>query len=424
MSRLGRTLFLIFAVTAVALVIGGTACTRRGGNGMPPVVTPTPINTYYVDPVKGKDTNNGSITAPFKTLTHAVAVVAKSTATGLTINLARGVYTTHSGETFPIVIPTGVTLAGTNYGHTQRKGTFINGSGEDTYIEKALNKPVHTFSATLIVKSGVTATVDQLYIGSSLTTAGNYASVDSFGEITGSQDTFGSGVHQPSTGGILLAGGTLHCLACIVEARDYAIEAFTLPSASSPPSISLSGPGQAVIGGNDGIRTDGTASVTASGQVFQSRDSAYTDTYAAASPSGSPSAAPASSPTSSPTSVPTSSGSTSGVTLDFGYGASASSGGNTFGRGLHEMYITTSGATVIARSNTWLHYDTQGSNGNGQYPRERVFGPGTTGKNVTILSNAAGSQVVVGPQPPATPTPSPSPYSSGSASPSPAPSAT
>lgn len=416
MSGLGRTLFAVFAATAIALVIGSTACTRRGGNGVPPVVTPTPINNYYVDPIKGSDTNSGSISSPFKTLTHALAVVAKSTVIGLTVNLNRGAYTARSGETFPIVIPTGVTLAGSNYGHSQFKGSFINGSGEDTYIEKALSKGARTFSATVIVKGGVTATINQIYIGSSLSTTGNYAAVDSFGALSASQDSFGVGAHEPSTGGVLLAGGALHCLACVIGARDYAIEAFTLPSASSAPSISLSGPGQAVIGGNDGIRTDGTASVSASGQVFESRDSAYSDTYATASPSSAPAS------TSTPTSIPSSSSSLSGVTLDFGYGATASSGGNTFGRGVHEIYITTSGATLVARSNTWLHYNTQGTNGNGQYRRARVFGPGTTGANVTILSSAGSSQVVVGPPPAPTPTPSPTP--SGSTSPSPTASAT
>ncbi|HEY1975475.1 MAG TPA: DUF1565 domain-containing protein [Candidatus Baltobacteraceae bacterium] len=421
MSRVGRTLFVIVAAAAIALVIGSTACTRRGGNGAPPVVTPTPINAYYVNPVKGKDTNNGSVSEPFKTLTHALATVVKTAGMGITINLTKGTYSVRSGETFPIVIPAGVVVAGTNYGHSQSKGTFINGSGEDTYIETALNKAPHTFSATVIVKGGVSATLNQLYVGTSAVPSGIYASVDDFGTVTGDADTFGAGAHEPSTGGVLLPSGTLHCLACTIGGRDYGIEAFTLASATSAPSISLSGPGQAVISGNDAIRTDGTASVTASGQNFAARDSAYTDTYAVASPSSKPATVPATTtgPTSTPTSSSSSSGSSSGMTLDFGYGATGSSGGNTFGlaHSLHEIYITTGGATLVARSNTWLHFETQGTSGAGLYRKEQVFGPGTTGKNVTILSSAGGSKVVVGPQPASTPTPSPTPYYSTSPSP-------
>src|SRR6185312_1188610 len=131
---------------------------------------------------------------------------------------------------------------------------------------------------------------------------------------------------------------------------------------------------------------------------FAARDSAYTDTYAAPATSSRPMSEPATtaSPTSTPTSSSGSSSSSSGVTLDFGFGATGSSGGNTFGtaQSLHEIYITTSGAALVARSDTWLHFSTQGSSGSGLFRKEHFFGPGTTGKNVTILSSAGGSKVI------------------------------
>src|SRR5215469_2160872 len=173
MSGVGRTLFLLVAATAVALVIGGTACTRRGGNGMPPVPTPTPISGYYVDPVKGSDTNNGSQTAPFKTITHALGMVKKYTAppsgaAQLTVVLNPGVYTRNSGETFPLAIPTGVTLTGTDYGHSLAKGSYINGNGEDTTLEKAQGRPPRSLFTTIAVPSSIALTLDKVYVGTTV----------------------------------------------------------------------------------------------------------------------------------------------------------------------------------------------------------------------------------------------------------------
>ncbi|MBV8283087.1 MAG: hypothetical protein JO175_00475, partial [Candidatus Eremiobacteraeota bacterium] len=56
MPSLTRHLFLTVGAVALGVLVLSTACTRRGGNGMPPVTTPTPIAIYYVDPVKGSDT--------------------------------------------------------------------------------------------------------------------------------------------------------------------------------------------------------------------------------------------------------------------------------------------------------------------------------------------------------------------------------
>lgn len=423
MSRVVRTLWVVVAATAIALVVGGTACTRRGGNGVPPAPTPTPIAGYYVDPVKGSDSNNGtSPTTAFKTITKALAVVKKSTTAPLTISLSAGNYTRNSGEAFPLVIPTGVSLIGNNYGRSVVKGSFINGSGEDTTLEKAEGKAnSHTFYTTLVVPAGVSLAFNQVYIGTSVPPSrGTYSSVDVLGILSASSATFGQGKSFAANGGITVAGGTLNCTACFVEGRDFAIKAFTLASSASSgsggaPTITLQGPGHSVIGGGDGIRTDGTATITASTQVFQSRNTAYTDSLATPAPSSSGSA-----PTPTPSS--SSSGSSSGAVIDFG-GGGQSTASNTLAGGATEINVTLSGERVFAKNNTWniITKGPQRTNDSGQYPRTLDFGPGTNGKNVTIANGASGSEVTVGPAKP--PTPTPSPYTSGSPSGSPSPTA-
>lgn len=422
MSRVGRTLFLAVAATAIALVVGGTACTRRGGNGLPPTASPSPIAGYYVDPVKGSDSNNGtSPTTAFKTITKALAVVKKSTTAPLTISLSSGNYSTKSGESFPLVIPKGVSLVGSNYGRSVLKGSFINGNGEDTALEKAVGKPnSHTIYTTLVVPTGVSLTFNTIYIGTTVAPLrGTYGSVDVIGSLSASSATFGQGKSFAANGGIVVAGGTLNCIACFVKGRDFAIKAFSIAASSSgsggAPTITLQGPGLSVIGGSDGIRTDGTATITASTQVFQSRNNAYTDTLAVPTASSSQTPAP------TPTGSSSSSSGSGGGSVDFGGGGQGSSGSNTFVGSATEINVTLGGERVFAKNNTWniITRGPQRTNHSGQYPRTIDFGPGADGQNVKIANGASGSEVTVGPAKP--PTPTPSPYASGSPSGSPSP---
>ena len=81
-------------------------------------------STLYVNPTTGKDTGAGSSTAPFKTLTKALA----SATAGTTIHLAPGTYNAAGGEIFPLVIPSGVMVLGNEL--SQGKGITISGSGQ------------------------------------------------------------------------------------------------------------------------------------------------------------------------------------------------------------------------------------------------------------------------------------------------------
>ena len=84
----------------------------------------TLMTTLYVNPVQGNDTNAGSRSSPFKSLTRAL----KTTKTTVIIQLTSGTYSAANGEVFPIVISAGVTVVG----NEANKGTgiVISGSGE------------------------------------------------------------------------------------------------------------------------------------------------------------------------------------------------------------------------------------------------------------------------------------------------------
>ena len=382
-------------------------CTRRGSNNPAPP-TPTPQTTFCVDPKSGSDsTGNGTPGKCYKTLTKALKVVSKQTTTGLTISLAAGSYTVNNGEVFPIVVPTGVTINGS--GASLVGGSYVNGAGEDTLLEKAVGASSGTYFTTLEVPSGVgSVSANQLAVGSKtlrLPSGAKYASVDLMGGISMSHTTFDAGAFLPKTdGGVIVPSGSLLCTACTVNGNRYAIEAFTLPSASSQPSITLTGQfTNSYILGKVGILTDGTATINAANQSFGSTTNAYRDDFAL--PIATPSTAPLLG------------------TVDFG-SASGSAGGNLLSSvnsalpNASEIYITLPGVTVTAFGNQFVKGAQGASQLDGQYHKDKTFAAGRAkGQNVTIKGVASGSIVEVGPIP--TPTASPTAYPSTSPTASP-----
>jgi Protein of unknown function (DUF1565) len=404
-----RAFFLLLAGASIAGLIDTAACTRRGHSTIIPP-TATPLTTLMVNPKTGNDTTgNGSPTNPFKTLTKALAFVKSETVTGLTIELQPGAYTTASGELFPIVIPTGVTINGSGYGTGPRQSdaAFVTGYGEDLNYEAIVGHPSsHQAFATLEVGPDVTEVqMNRLYIGApslSIPGSASYASMDDLGSLTASHVTFAAATRTTlaHAGGLMLPGGSVNCTACTLLGGGYAVLAFT--AQGFHPAVTLNGqPAQSIVAGGVGILTDGTANIIASYQTFQSKLYGYRDSFPA----------PITSPQPSPLLG----------SVDFGGGTSLQSpGGNVFiaAHGItSEISVTTANAQIYALANTWNPL-TQGSNAHGQYPRMRVFRQGAHGRNITITSYA--SRVEVGPPPP----PSPSPSPGGSSSPSPGPSPT
>jgi hypothetical protein len=416
MSWPSRAFLVLIAAVAFAAVMSGTACTRRGSN-TPAPPTPTPIGTYYVNPVTGNDTNAGSQTSPFKTLTKAVKVVSSSTTPNLTIILAPGDY--HggtNGEVFPIVFPTGMTVTGTNYTNTasgQKSGSYIDGFGEDTTFETLIGHPnSKTFFTTLEVGSTADVSLSNVYVGSSKlinlpASAVNYASIDILGTLNGSLASFsvtpGTGSHKVN--GVLVPGGTLSCSSCIISGNYYGIETFSVPSSGSAPTaphvnLSAGSNGSADVNSADyaDIISDGSANLTVSGITFgYSGRYAYIDNF------------------------PSSASSSSAVagTVDFGGGGGGSTGANILiGAHATEIAVTKPNAMIYALADTW-NPGQQGANASGRYTVPMVFASPTAGPNIQITSAATGAEVLVGPIPVPTPTPSFTPSPTPSPSPTP-----
>jgi len=82
------------------------------------------LSVLYVDPQKGNDQENGTAAQPLRTITQAIAQARP----GMTIQLQPGIYSTKSGEQFPLRLPNGVRLEGNVAG--QGKGVQITGGGQ------------------------------------------------------------------------------------------------------------------------------------------------------------------------------------------------------------------------------------------------------------------------------------------------------
>ncbi len=132
-----------YTFTVTANNIDGSSVASAPSNSVIPLSNPGP---YYVNPTNGADTNPGTLSLPFKTLTYALKVAAGFGTTN-TINALAGTYNTASGETFPLLMVDKVTLAGAGSGTT-----MISGGGNYSLFGVARN-------TTLVFPPAVTSTV-------------------------------------------------------------------------------------------------------------------------------------------------------------------------------------------------------------------------------------------------------------------------
>ncbi len=93
-----RTTFLLSLLTLAAACGGG----QGDGPAQPPVAD------WYVNASTGNDAAPGSLLLPFRTLTHALSVATA----GEIVFAFPGTYDAAHGETFPLLVPSGVTLLG------------------------------------------------------------------------------------------------------------------------------------------------------------------------------------------------------------------------------------------------------------------------------------------------------------------------
>lgn len=133
----------------------------------------------YVNPATGNDSAGGGRTADtsFKTISFAL----KQAQPGATIQLAPGSYTVESGETFPLIMPAGVTLQGD--AGTKGQGIEIKGGGEyvspsfarqnvvilaqgDSQIKGITVTNANTRGTALWIESGTPTVSDSTFAGS------------------------------------------------------------------------------------------------------------------------------------------------------------------------------------------------------------------------------------------------------------------
>ena len=93
-------------VSSLLLVL--PLCLAACGGGGGEVALPTSPYSLHVDATLGNDANDGSVTAPFQTVTFALS----QAQSGDSIKVMPGLYDALHGETFPLKVPAGVELIG------------------------------------------------------------------------------------------------------------------------------------------------------------------------------------------------------------------------------------------------------------------------------------------------------------------------
>jgi parallel beta-helix repeat protein len=127
-SRSAQTLLALLLalpmVQGVATPLMAAEAVRAAGPE--PIASTLPSNAriLHVNPAMGADTApSGSQRAPFRTIAYALSQAQP----GDVVQLAPGIYSATTGETFPLMVPEGVTLRGDEA--AEGKNTVIQGGG-------------------------------------------------------------------------------------------------------------------------------------------------------------------------------------------------------------------------------------------------------------------------------------------------------
>ncbi len=199
---LQRGLPALFATFLILAVGCGKSTTK-------PPVPPTPEPGYYVDPVSGLDTHDGSSSRPFRTVTHAIAATPDSAE----IHLLPGGYDLSKGEIFPLLLKPGQALIGDTLtrGRSGPSSIWIDGHGS---IPWATPGSFAQF-ATIVAAAGCRVSGLQL---------GSYNSPAHF--IVVSKDAGVTVSHNlllgPSYGGVYLTGSGR----CVIRDNEFGTDSY------------------------------------------------------------------------------------------------------------------------------------------------------------------------------------------------------
>lgn len=118
------------SLVAIALIAGSSVDGAIADEGAPPSaprLAQIPVNArvIYVNPALGSDTaGQGRENSPFRTISYALTQATDNTV----IQLAPGSYTADTGESFPLVVPSGVILRGNE--STRGQTVLVLGGGD------------------------------------------------------------------------------------------------------------------------------------------------------------------------------------------------------------------------------------------------------------------------------------------------------
>lgn len=142
-------------MTRILLATGGllaalvvAAC---GGGGLADEPPSAGLPDDYVDADNGSDANDGSSLHPFQTIAHALGVAQS----GESIRVYAGPYDASNGETFPLLVPAGVSVFGDE--GSRGTGRLVSGSGAVPSWATWQPSPTTTFAAVVLDQGSVVA---------------------------------------------------------------------------------------------------------------------------------------------------------------------------------------------------------------------------------------------------------------------------
>lgn len=140
----------VLGLTTASLLFSANLTVAQPLNATTIAQVPVSTNKLFVNPV-GNATGNGSETAPFKTITQALQIAGNNSV----IVLANGTYSAESGETFPLMLKSGVAIVG----NSQSQGREIVIQGGGTYMSRTFARQnITILGANNATISGVTIT--------------------------------------------------------------------------------------------------------------------------------------------------------------------------------------------------------------------------------------------------------------------------
>lgn len=218
----------------------------------------------YVDGASGSDTNLGTETAPFKTITYALSVAKE----GNVVEVEPGTYDIASGETFPLHVPARVELrAAQASGGVTVVGSGPDGSSTATVVVDGYIEGLH-LQTTAPGGMVVDMAGQDGEVGSNVIDSGPTSDAIGIRAVAG--DVGGNEIHGMTTGLLIPSGASVNLvLNNVVSGNEIGVE--DDDAGADLGGGSLQGPG----GNTFSCNTQGDLVTTASGITINAANNAW-----------------------------------------------------------------------------------------------------------------------------------------------------